>query len=230
MGRRIPVRCFTNEPSLNSSLKFLRKTPWARAQVEALYVTEFLEAEKKQKRNKRRAARRAFAAEMPVERDETLAFFWPVGMPAPTWQLPQGFELKPGVQRVDFVAVQAAIGFDISDAMWQELDLVPEAMVVVHDEHGPVATAAALQAPNGWAELAWVAVAPQHRGKGLGRLVSAFVVAHLLQAGHERIIGSTQDARIQALGIYLKMGFKPVWRSEKAERWTAVQRLVGRGE
>jgi uncharacterized protein (DUF2132 family) len=38
LGRRIPVRCFTNEPSVASSLKFLRRTPWARSRVEALYL------------------------------------------------------------------------------------------------------------------------------------------------------------------------------------------------
>ena len=34
----VPIRCFTSEPSVASSLKFLRKTPWARAQVESLYL------------------------------------------------------------------------------------------------------------------------------------------------------------------------------------------------
>ena len=38
LGRRIPVRCFQFDPSVKSSLTFLRKTPWARAKVEALYV------------------------------------------------------------------------------------------------------------------------------------------------------------------------------------------------
>lgn len=38
LGRRIPVRCFTNDPSVASSLTFLRRTPWARARVEALYL------------------------------------------------------------------------------------------------------------------------------------------------------------------------------------------------
>jgi uncharacterized protein (DUF2132 family) len=38
LGQRIPVRCFTFEPSLASSLKFLRKTPWAREKVESLYL------------------------------------------------------------------------------------------------------------------------------------------------------------------------------------------------
>ncbi|MEY4940658.1 MAG: hypothetical protein RIQ93_2393 [Verrucomicrobiota bacterium] len=38
MGRSIPIRCFTHDPSIKSSLTFLRKTPWARAKVEALFI------------------------------------------------------------------------------------------------------------------------------------------------------------------------------------------------
>ena len=38
MARAVDIRCFTHEPSLTSSLKFLRKVPWARAKVEALYL------------------------------------------------------------------------------------------------------------------------------------------------------------------------------------------------
>ena len=37
LAERIPVNCFTHEPSIKSSLKFLRKTPWARDKVESLY-------------------------------------------------------------------------------------------------------------------------------------------------------------------------------------------------
>lgn len=38
LAQRIDVRCFKNDPSIKSSLSFLRKTPWAREKVEALYV------------------------------------------------------------------------------------------------------------------------------------------------------------------------------------------------
>ena len=38
LGARIPVRCFTTDPSIASSLKFLRKTAWAREKVEGLYL------------------------------------------------------------------------------------------------------------------------------------------------------------------------------------------------
>lgn len=38
LAERIALRCFSHEPSVNSSLKFLRKTPWAREKVESLYL------------------------------------------------------------------------------------------------------------------------------------------------------------------------------------------------
>ena len=44
LGERIPVRCFTSDPSMGSSLKFLRKTPWARDKLEALYLLMVREA------------------------------------------------------------------------------------------------------------------------------------------------------------------------------------------
>ena len=39
LGQRIDIRCFNDDPSLKSSLKFLRKAPWARKKVEDLYIT-----------------------------------------------------------------------------------------------------------------------------------------------------------------------------------------------
>lgn len=38
LGQQINIRCFTSDPSIGSSLKFLRKTPWAREKVESLYL------------------------------------------------------------------------------------------------------------------------------------------------------------------------------------------------
>lgn len=45
LGERITIRCFNENPSIKSSLTFLRKTPWAREKVELLYV-QSIEAEK----------------------------------------------------------------------------------------------------------------------------------------------------------------------------------------
>ena len=38
LGKRIPIKCFTNNPSIKSCLTFLRRTPWARMKVESLYL------------------------------------------------------------------------------------------------------------------------------------------------------------------------------------------------
>ncbi len=38
LGAMVPIRCFTHDPSIKSSLTFLRRTPWARTKVEALYL------------------------------------------------------------------------------------------------------------------------------------------------------------------------------------------------
>ena len=48
LGQEIAIRCFTHDPSVASSLKFLRKTPWAREKVESLYL--FMLREQKRQR------------------------------------------------------------------------------------------------------------------------------------------------------------------------------------
>jgi uncharacterized protein (DUF2132 family) len=50
MGRMIHIRCFNNDPSIRSSLHFLRRTPWARSKVEALYL-RYVRESLKQARN-----------------------------------------------------------------------------------------------------------------------------------------------------------------------------------
>lgn len=48
LGHLLPLNCFLNNPSLNSTLKFLRKTDWARKKVEKLYIERIVEAKKPQ--------------------------------------------------------------------------------------------------------------------------------------------------------------------------------------
>jgi uncharacterized protein (DUF2132 family) len=55
LGERIPIRCFNVDPSVGSSLRFLRKTPWAREKVEGLYL--FMQRE--QRRAGGRSAQRS---------------------------------------------------------------------------------------------------------------------------------------------------------------------------
>lgn len=45
LSKRVNINCFKNDPSVKSSLKFLRRTPWARAEVEALYLDSLVDDE-----------------------------------------------------------------------------------------------------------------------------------------------------------------------------------------
>ena len=49
LANKISINCFKSDPSVKSSLKFLRKTPWAREQVEALYISTFAAGKKSRK-------------------------------------------------------------------------------------------------------------------------------------------------------------------------------------
>ncbi len=46
MGKRVKIKCFNDNPSIQSSLKFLRKTPWAREKVEKLYLKSITDLER----------------------------------------------------------------------------------------------------------------------------------------------------------------------------------------
>ena len=71
LSERIKIRCFQNDPSLKSSLKFLRKTEWARASVERLYLDDLRLIERNRKRNRRRAAMRAHRRETEASSEGT---------------------------------------------------------------------------------------------------------------------------------------------------------------
>jgi uncharacterized protein (DUF2132 family) len=52
LAQEMPVRCFSHDPSVASSLKFLRKTPWARAKLESLYLFTLREQARQAKQNR----------------------------------------------------------------------------------------------------------------------------------------------------------------------------------
>ena len=52
LGKRIDIRCFTHDPSISSSLKFLRRTPWARERVESLYKDMLTHGDRQQVRER----------------------------------------------------------------------------------------------------------------------------------------------------------------------------------
>ncbi len=72
-------------------------------------------------------------------------------------------------------------------------------------------------------ELGWVAGRPAHAGNGLGMAVCAAVVKRFLSAGYRRIYLLTDDFRLPALKVYLKLGFVPyLFEETMAARWHAI--------
>lgn len=158
------------------------------------------------------------------ERPETVAFVWPKASLVPNCEAVQPYSLDVSTDRHSFEVVQAAIEWQVTDDQWNLLqnDLVPDSMVFARQGNEPAGVACALFRADDWVELAWVAVAPNYRGRGLGKLVCSSVIRQLNLSGSYRIFGSTQDDRLAALKVYLDIGFHPVYRPEKTERWGLI--------
>jgi len=79
--------------------------------------------------------------------------------------------------------------------------------------------------------LNWVCGDPAHAGKGLGTSVCGLVTARLLAAGYENVYLLTDDFRLPALSIYLKLGYRPfLFAPDMKERWQAVYTQLGQTE
>lgn len=107
--------------------------------------------------------------------------------------------------------------------------LLPEGWFMVVHEQGNqiVATAMALRdmsefgRPGG--ELGWLAGDPAHAGKGVGYSVSAAVTGRFLEEGFQDIHLYTEDYRLAALKVYLRLGYIPyLYLPEMIERWRVV--------
>lgn len=163
------------------------------------------------------------------ERPETVAFAWPVTGKLHRDLRVDGYLAEKVADREVFELVQDSIGWRVTDDQWHVVskEVVSNSMVAIFHAGSPVAIACGLSRPSDWTELAWVAVAPAHRGMGIGKMVCGAVVAGLLEDGRSKIYGSTQDERLSAIKIYLDIGFYPLYRKEKVERWESICQKLG---
>lgn len=170
------------------------------------------------------------------ERREQLRMVWPkarLGMP-PEVQLPYDYFLRP-YQPGDedrFYQVMDLAGWpgwnEEKLRPWRERLLPDGWMMVIHAESNQmVATAMALRdmgefgQPGG--ELGWVASDRADAGKGLGLAVSAAATARMIWHGFQFIHLYSEDERLPALKIYLKMGYVPyLYLPDMPERWKVI--------
>jgi mycothiol synthase len=165
----------------------------------------------------------------PIERPETLAMVWPRSeQPPASIEIP-GCSLYFALDQQAFEQVQSEADWTVTENQWRQLlkEIVPGSMVFAQTNSTPVGVACAVSRDD-WVELGWVAVATAHRGKGIGAMVCAALTRHLLASGRQRLLGSTHDHRLAALRIYLDLGFHPVYREEKTDRWRAVCAQLGK--
>jgi mycothiol synthase len=115
---------------------------------------------------------------------------------------------------------------------WLERVVDDGFFVVEHEPSGKIAaTCMAARYPTerypDGGNLAWLAARPEFQGNGLGSIVSAAVTKRLVDEGLTDIFLETDDWRLPAIAIYLKLGWTPnPFSSDMAARWTEVERQL----
>jgi len=176
-----------------------------------------------------------------------LQMIWPERLLAspPDARAPEGYQLRcfagriagnPQADEAALLTLMHNAGF----SNWSHEQLVQIApsvlagghLVAVHLASGKlVASAMARHRPTelhpDGGELSWVAGDPEHKGKGLGMAICAAVVGRFLQASYRRIYLLTDDYRLPAIRIYLRLGFEPLlFRDDMAERWAKIRQQL----
>ena len=167
---------------------------------------------------------------------EQLKMIWPEGLLSspPAVHVPVGYTLRayqPGDEQ-GFYNVMDLVGFTHWDQevlrTWLAHVLPDGWFLIVHRASDKiVATAMANHRPQDIhpfaGELGWVAGHPEHAGKGLGMAVCAAAVRRLLAAGYKNIYLNTDDWRLPALSIYLRLGWVPLlYLPDMEDRWRDV--------
>jgi len=172
---------------------------------------------------------------------EELQMVWPRARlrTPPTWVVPEGYSIRTYQQgdELDFFALMERSGFpgwNMHEFQLWLRKILPRGFFFAVDRCSAriVATAMACHNPAPLhpfgATLSCVAVDPNHRGKGLGYVVSAIVTDRLLRAGYSEIYMQTDDWRIAAIRTYLKLGWITfLFGEDMSGRWEAVCRTLG---
>lgn len=164
-----------------------------------------------------------------------LRMVWPAASPKlPAIQLPPGYRLyaEQVGDEADFFALMTAVnwpGWD-SDKLqpWRERLLSEGWFWLIHLASGQLAASSmALRDCREFGEqggeIGWIAVDPAHRGLGLGTAVTIAATQRCLHEGYPHIHLYSEDWRLPALKIYLRLGYRPLlYAPHMAARWQAV--------
>jgi len=151
----------------------------------------------------------------------------------PPIRLPDGYAMRQYEARdaAAYVHLLQSAGFEFAAEhlpIWLERVLPDGLFLVEHQRSGELAASAIaahhpLELHPFGGELGWVAAAPDHRGRGLGLAVCTAVLRRFAHAGYHRVYLRTDDFRLPALRIYLKLGFLPfLYADGIEERWQTI--------
>jgi mycothiol synthase len=185
----------------------------------------------------RRAARSVVyrvGRRLPGARPEPsqLEMLWPpdADLP-PVPNVPSGFRLRPytPADEAAYMTLLDRAGMGRCPLEYWFQHLLPEGFFVVESpQPGRLAAACfashhpAPRHPYG-GNLGWLAADPEYSGRGLGRSATAAVVRRLRSAGYHRIYLTTDDSRLPALAVYLRMGWVPLlFADDMRGRWERV--------
>jgi len=168
-----------------------------------------------------------------------LEMIWP-GLPSPVVLEPAGeFALRTyrDSDEADYrELVENTFGHRFELEYWLERVVDDGFFVVEHVASGKIAATCMAtrypteRYPNG-GNLGWLAARPEFQGNGLGSIVSAAVTKRLVDEGFTDIFLKTDDWRLPAIAIYLKLGWKlNPFSPDTASRWTEVERQLSAPE
>ncbi len=164
-----------------------------------------------------------------------LEMIWP-GLPSPVVPEPPGEFVLRTYRDADEVEYRNLVEntfrhrFELD--YWLERVVGDGFFIMEHEPSGKIAaTCIAARYPTerypDGGNLGWLAARPEFQGNGLGRIVSAAVTKRLVDEGFTDIFLESDDWRLPAIAIYLKLGWTPNRYSEEMElRWSAVERQL----
>jgi mycothiol synthase len=157
----------------------------------------------------------------------------------PSVQLPAGYaarHFRSGDETAWDRVIDASFGPNAGRAfaqlMAKDAAFRPERVWFLWYGDEPVATTSAWHRPE-WGEdcgyIHYVGVIPTHSGKGLGTQINLVALHHMVREGRRKAALETDDFRLPALKIYLRLGFKPLLVHEnQRQRWRSVFAQLGK--
>ncbi|NMA09346.1 MAG: GNAT family N-acetyltransferase [Clostridiales bacterium] len=153
-------------------------------------------------------------------------------LPVPDYTLPEGYTIRamePGEEVLWSVACLDAFVPSV-DPIWYAKHMnrgvqTENVLLLFHGDEC-IGTATAQNLPDG-PYLHFVAIRSAYRGRGLSRPLCLAVLKRHAELGHHGCYLTTDDFRLPAIALYLKLGFEPVlWTDDAEERWEKVYQAL----